>query len=102
MHGSTVIGIRWETIGSGIEAIGLERRMLALVGGLLVMSTGNTSKVTGKEIAAGWSITTTGTMIETGIIVRKSGVVAKGGMATRIDSSSASNNRLTYLSSFTL
>src|SRR5262249_20816906 len=48
--------------------------MQAVVGGLLVMSAGNTLKVTGKDTAAGWSITTTGTAIETGIIVRKSGI----------------------------
>jgi len=45
--------------------------MSALVGLLLVMNAGNSSKVTGKEIAAGWSMTTTGTVIETGTFVRK-------------------------------
>jgi len=48
--------------------------MRAVVGGLLVMSTGNTLKVTGKDTAAGWSITTTGTVIETGITVGKTGI----------------------------
>jgi hypothetical protein len=45
--------------------------MPALAGSLLGMNTGNSFKVTGKENAAGWSMTTTGTMIETGTFVRK-------------------------------
>jgi hypothetical protein len=53
MFGSMVTGIRWDTIGTGIEAIGLGLRMLALVGGLLVMSAASTLKVTGKEVVAG-------------------------------------------------
>jgi hypothetical protein len=71
MCGSRVIGIPWETIGSGTEVIGLGRHTRALVGWLLAMSVGNTTKVTGKETVAGLSITTNGTMIETVIIVRK-------------------------------
>jgi hypothetical protein len=35
------------------------------------MSVENTSKVTGKEIAGGYRMTTTGTMIGNGIIARK-------------------------------
>ncbi len=95
MGGSRVIGIRWATIGSGIEAIGRARHIRAVVGGLLVMSVGNTLKVIGKEIAAGGSITTTGTGIETGIIVRKSGI------RTMIASSGLNNRFDIYVSSFT-
>jgi hypothetical protein len=89
MYGLLVIGIRWETIGSCIKAIGLGRHMPALIGWLLVMSAGSTLKVTGKEIAAEWSITTTGTVIETGIIVRKKGIGtttagSKGGRNMRL------------------
>jgi hypothetical protein len=38
------------------------------------MSAGNTLKVIGKEIAAGSGMTITGTVIETGTIVRKNGI----------------------------
>jgi len=91
MYGSTVIGIRWDTTGSGIEVIGLARRMWGLVGGRLAMSAGSTLKVTGKEIAGGGSITTTGIMIEIGTIGRKSAIARKSGMKTMIASSSESN-----------
>jgi len=84
-----VIGIRWDTIGTGIKAIGLGHRMPALVGGLLVMSAGNTLKVTGKEITGGYRMTTTGTVTRTGIFARED--VARA----RIDSSGGSNNRST-------
>jgi len=63
-----------ETIGGGIKAIGLGHRMPALVGWLLVMSAGNTLKVTGKEITGGYRMTTTGTVTGTGIFARKSTV----------------------------
>ncbi len=66
--------------------------MPALVGGLLIMSEGNTLKVTGKEIAAGCTMTTTGTMIGTEIIARKSGVAVGAGARARIASSGGSNN----------
>jgi hypothetical protein len=89
-----VIGIRLDNIGTGIKAIGLGHRMPALVGGLLIMSEGNTLKVTGKEIAAGCTMTTTGTMIGTEIIARKSGVAVGAGARAkaRIASSGGSNN----------
>jgi len=74
MYGSKVIGIRWETIGSGIKPIGLGHRMLALVGGLLVMSAANSLKVTGKEITGGYRMSTTRTVTETGIFAKRSGV----------------------------
>jgi len=86
MYGSIVIGIRLDTIGTGIEAIGLGHRMPVLVGTLLVMSTGNTLKATGQETAAATRTTTVGTVIETGIIAEKDGV---GGT---IASSGGSNN----------
>jgi hypothetical protein len=82
MYGSMVIGIRLDTIGTGIEATGLAHPMLGLVGGLLVMSAGNTSKATGKEIGAGCTMTTTGTVIGTGIFARKSGVAVGAKIAS--------------------
>jgi hypothetical protein len=91
MYGSMLTGIRWDTIGSGIKAIGLGHRMSGLVGGLLVMSAGNTLKVTGKEITGGYRMTTTGTVTGTGIFARKDGAGAR----VRIDSSGGSNDRLT-------
>ncbi len=72
--GSTAIGIRWDTIGSGIKAIGLGHHIWARVGGVLVMSAGNTLKVIGKEIAAGSGMTITGTVIDFGTIVRENGI----------------------------
>jgi len=86
-----LIGIRSDTIGSGIKAIGLGHRMPALVGGLLVMSAGNTLKVTGKEIAGGYRMTTIGTVTGTEIFARKNVVGAAAG--ARIDSSGGSINR---------
>jgi hypothetical protein len=80
-------GIQWDTIGSGIKAIGLGHRMSALVGGLLVISAGNTLKVTGKESVGVYRMTTTRTMTGTGIFERKA--------RARIDSSGGSNDRLT-------
>src|SRR5438093_1030460 len=68
------IGIPMDTIGSGIKAIGLGHRIWARVGGLLVMSAGNTLTVIGKEIAAGSGMTITGTVIEAGTFVRKTGI----------------------------
>jgi hypothetical protein len=85
-----VIGIRLDTIGTGIKAIGLGHPMLGLVGGLLVMSAGNTLKATGKEIGAGCTMTTTGTVIGSGIIARKNMVGA--GARAKIASSGGSNN----------
>jgi hypothetical protein len=96
MYGSIVIGIRWKTIGDGIKAIGLGHRMPALVGGFLVMSAGNTLKVTGKEITDGYRMTTTGTVTGTGTFARKNGVGA--GVGARIDSSGGSNNPTIYVS----
>jgi len=101
MYGSTVIGIPSETIGGGIEVIGLGHHMWALVGGRLAMSAGSTLKVTGKEIAGGWSITTTGTVIESGTIGRRSAIARKTGIKTMIASSSGSNNPFDQVSSFT-
>jgi hypothetical protein len=89
MYGSMLTGIRWDTIGSGIKAIGLGHRMSALVGGLLVISAGNTLKVTGKESVGVYRMTTTGTMTGTGIFARKARA------RTRINSSGGSNDRLT-------
>jgi len=91
MYGWMVIGIRWETTGSGIKAIGPGHRMSALGGGFLVMSAGNTLKVTGKEIAVGWSIATAGTVTGTEIFARKN--VVGAGARARIDSSGGSINR---------
>src|SRR2546427_453651 len=71
MYGSTVIGIPSEAIGGGIEVIGLERHMWALVGGRLAMSAGGTLKVTGKEIAGGGSVTSTGPRSERGAVARR-------------------------------
>jgi hypothetical protein len=77
MYGSMVIGFRWDTIGTGIEAIGLGHRMPVLVGTLLVMNKGCISKATGKETMAATRTTTTGTVIEAGIIGRKSAIARK-------------------------
>jgi hypothetical protein len=74
MYGSRVIGIRFDSIGTGIEAIGLGHRMSALVGGVLVMNAGSSLKVTGKAITGGHRMTTTGTVTGTGIFARKSTV----------------------------
>jgi hypothetical protein len=74
MYGSRVIGIRLDTTGTGIKAIGLGHRMLALVGGDLAMSTGNILKAIGKEITGAYRMTTTGTVTGAGIFVRRSGV----------------------------
>jgi hypothetical protein len=95
MNGSIVIGIRLDTIGTGIEAIGLGHRMPALAGTLLVMKKGCISKATGQEIAAGFTMTTTGTVIEAGIIGRKSAIARESGIKTMIASSSGSNNQRT-------
>jgi hypothetical protein len=48
--------------------------MQALVGWLLVMNAENSLKVTGKEITGVYRMTTTGTVIGSGISARKSGV----------------------------
>jgi hypothetical protein len=66
-----------DPIGTGIEAIGLAHRTLALVGWLLVMSAGNSLKVTGTAITSGYRMTTTGTVTGTGIFARKNTVKVK-------------------------
>ena len=81
MYGSMVIGFRWLTIGTGIEAIGLGHRMPVLVGTLLVMNKGCISKATGKETAAATSTTITGTAIGTGIIASTSAGMAEATIA---------------------
>ena len=70
-----------------MKVIGLARRISELVGTLLVMNKGCISKATGKETAAATRMTTTGTVIGTGIIAEKDGVGAT------IASSDGSNNR---------
>jgi hypothetical protein len=87
-----VIGIRWDTIGTGIKAIGLGHRMPALVGTLLVMQKGCISKATGREIAAATRTTTTGTVIGTGIIAREERVA----VGAKIVSSGGSTTDSTY------
>ena len=93
MCGSMLTGIQWDTIGSGIKAIGLGHRMPALVGGLPVMSAGNTLKVIGKETTDGYRMTTTRTVSGTGTFARED--VAGARARARIDSSGGSNNRST-------
>lgn len=60
-HGSTVIGIRWEGITSGMKVIGLGHRTRGLGGWLLIMMASGSLTVTGTEIAAGLNMTTAGT-----------------------------------------
>jgi len=88
------IGIPMETIGGGIKAIGLGHRISARVGGVLVMSAGNTLKVIGKEIAAGSGMTITGTVIEPGTFVRGNGIENGIGIAIAIESTIAGNSLL--------
>jgi hypothetical protein len=61
-----VIGIRWETITSGMKVIGLDHRTRGLDGCHLITMESGTMQVTGTAIRVGLNMTTTGIGTMTG------------------------------------
>ena len=66
-RGLRAIGILWETITSGMKAIGLDRPTRGLTGLDRTTTANGTTQVTGKEIAAVLTTITTRTTATTGI-----------------------------------
>jgi hypothetical protein len=64
--------------------IGRVCHILALIGWFLVIRPGNILRATGKETAAGLNMTITGITIETGTIVRKTGITNTSSSADAI------------------